>query len=228
MTEAFEPTTIPLTNLATIRVRPQDEPRVMALAQEAEVLRSEALVLRIETDFDLQPVTVNLNIIATAKKALNAAKAEYTKPIRGHLDDVNAAFVTIMGPLEEADKIIRGKVLEYRAAAAKRQAEEEEINRLRQEAAQKEMELKGELSEPVGLLEVSPPAPSITRTDFGSAGVMKVRKYRVVDFALLPDQYKIENVGLLTRVVKAGIQEIPGVEMWEEETLTVRPHQREY
>jgi len=48
---------------------------------------------------------------------------------------------------------------------------------------------------------------------------MKIRKYRVINFAELPDQYKIENSALLNKVVKAGIHEIPGVEIYLEDTL---------
>lgn len=212
--------------IALIRVRPQDDPRVQALAREAEGLRDYALALIIKEESALKEVTETLTIIATGKKALNEAKVTYVKPIRAHLDEVNDAFATIIGPLEEADKLVRAKILEYRQAVARRQAEEEEINRLRLEAAQKEMALKGELSEPVGLLEITPDAPARVRTGIGMAHVVKVRKWRVVDFAMLPDQYKMENAGLLTKVVKAGIQDIPGVEIYEEETLAVRPETR--
>jgi len=83
------------------------------------------------------------------------------------------------------------------------------------------MELKGELSESVDLVEVTPEAPRRVHTEMGTVGQRMIRNDRTVDFALLPDQYKIENSALLNKVVKAGIPEIPGVEIYEEPTLTV-------
>jgi len=81
--------------------------------------------------------------------------------------------------------------------------------------------LNGHAIEPVALVEVIPEAPKRIHTDMGSSGTMKIRKYRVVSFAELPDQYKIENSALLNKVVKAGIPSIPGVEIYLEDTLRV-------
>jgi hypothetical protein len=51
---------------------------------------------------------------------------------------------------------------------------------------------------------------------------MKIRKYKIVDFAKLPDEYKLENAVLLNKVTKAGVPTIAGVEFYYEDVLTVR------
>ena len=96
---------------------------------------------------------------------------------------------------------------------------------MRLEAAKRDAALhNGELTESVNLVEVIPPTPTTIRTDLGSTGHMTIKKYRVINFAELPDQYKIENSVLLNKVVKAGIPSIPGVEIYTEDILRVSPH----
>ncbi len=208
--------------LVTIKVKPEDDLSVVALAAEATKLRDYALYREISTDADLKPATEELSIIAKLKKALTDKKADYVRPIRGYLDDVNAAFQKIMTPLEEADRVTRDKVLAYRQAVAKRVAEAEEINRQALEVARRQAEFSGTGEFTVVTTPVIAPVPvARVQTDLGTAGVVKIRKYRVVSFAELPDQYKIENSALLNKVVKAGIPEIKGVEIYFEDSLRI-------
>jgi hypothetical protein len=103
-------------------------------------------------------------------------------------------------------------------------SEQEEINRKRQEAAEAEMKLNGELSESVNLVEVSPEAPKTVATDLGTAGQRDNWKWEVVDFALLPDEYKVVDSSLLTAVAKKHHDQkpIPGVRFFNEPIIAVR------
>ena len=100
--------------------------------------------------------------------------------------------------------------------------EQERINRLREEAARAEMQLKGELSEPVALVEVTPAQPDLIHSDFATLGKQKRWQFEVVDFALLPDDFKEANMAKIRKVVVAGAT-IPGVRAWQEDTLRVTP-----
>lgn len=207
---------------AVIKVGPEHDPAVLALAAEAGKLRDFALIRVIATDADLSPATEDLSIIAKVKRALAGKKVDYLKPIKAHIDAVNAAFTSILAPLDEADLLTRNKVKDYRVAVEKRRLEAEEINRKKQELAQQEAKFNGTGEITIDTTPVEVPTPvSRVVTGLGTAGIMKIRKYRITDFAKLPDQYKIENSALLNKVVKAGIPEIPGVEIYEEETIRV-------
>jgi hypothetical protein len=207
---------------AIIKVGPEHDPAVLALAGEAKRLRDYAIARILASDADLKPATDDLAIIAKVRKLLTERKSDYLKPIKAHIDAVNAAFNSIMAPLEDADQITRKQVLAYNAAVGKRRQEAEEINRKKAELAKQEAQFNGTGEITIDTTPVDIPA-SITnvKTDMGMTSTMKVRKYRVIDFAKLPDQYKIENSALLNKVVKAGIPEIPGVEIFVEETLRV-------
>ena len=209
------------TTTAIVKVKPQTDEAVIALHEQSLKLEQYAVALIIASDGDVKSATNDLSIISGLKKAIEDKRKEYTQPINDHLKAVNEAFKTFTDPLNNADKVTRQKILDYRQEQERIRQEQERINQLRLEAARAEMELKGELTESVDLIEMQPGQPNHYRTDSGTLGTMKVRKYRVVDFAKLPDQYKIENSALLNKVVKAGIPEIPGVEIYTEETLRV-------
>ncbi len=211
-----------LWQLVTIKVKPGDDPAVVALAHEATKMRDYALYREIGTDIDLKPAIEELSIIAKLKKALTEKKAEYVLPIRGHLDDVNTAFLKIIMPLEEADRVTRDKVLAYRQAVAKRAAEAEEINRQAVEVARRQAEFSGTGEITVDLTPVLVPVPvARVQTDLGTAGVMKIRKWEVVDLSIVPLDYLMIDAGKVGKVVKAGIPSITGIRIWVEDSLRV-------
>ena len=156
------------------------------------------------------------------KKAIEAKRKEFVSPIQEHLRAINDAFKTLTEPLLLADQITRTKVLGYNQEQERIRQEQEEINRLRMEAAEKEMELKGELSEPVGLVETTPEPPKHYHADMGTATTKKIKKWEVVDFALVPDEYKMPDAVKIGKVVRAGIPTISGIRIWDEEILEVR------
>ena len=209
-----------ITALATVKVKPEDDPKVVALAHEAEGLRDYAVARVILTEVDLRPATDDLSIIAKVRKALTEAKAEYVKPIKGHLDDVNAAFARIMTPLEEADKVTRSKIMAFREVQARRAAEAEAINRQKEELARREAQFnEGEIT--INTTPVEPPAPvKRISTDMGTAGVVRNLTWELVDFALVPDQYKLPDSAKITKLVKGG-GTIPGIRVFITESLRV-------
>lgn len=210
------------TNTVMVKVKPDLDAEVTAIYTEALKAQEYATARVIATAEDLKPATDDLSIIAKVKKALEEKRREYLKPLQDHVKEINEVFKTLAYPIEEADRITRSKILAFQAEQDRIRREQEEINQMRMQAAEKEAALKnGEITESVNLVEVSPEAPKRVSTEMGTVGQRKIRKYRVINFAELPDQYKIENSALLNKVVKAGIPTIPGVEIYEEPILTV-------
>lgn len=207
---------------ALIKVAPERDEAILKLYAEANNLLNYATAREIHIVEDLKPATDDLALISKVRKALEEKKKEYVGPIRAHLDAFNDAFKRFIEPLVQADQINRHKVLAFNAEIARKRAEAEAIEAEKLSLAQREAALNGgEIT--VDLTPVAKPdeAPRRVSTGMGTASTMVIRKYRVVDFSKLPDQYKIENSALLNKVVKAGIPEIPGVEIYTEETLRV-------
>lgn len=193
---------------AVIAIAPKRDDKVLDLYQEGVKLLKFAQARIISTNEDLKPATDDLAIIAKTKKALEDKKADYIGPIREHLTQVNDAFKELFFPFEEANRITRAKVKEFR------EIEQEKLALAQKEATAKGGEFTTELQAPV---------PDHTRTEMGTQGFQKVHKWEVVDFAAVPDQYKMIDAGKVTGVVKGskGRIEIPGIRVWTDETVRI-------
>ncbi len=214
---------IEFSDAALLRVRPDTDSSIIALQSEVTRLLHYAEVIVVASDADVKTATEDLSLLAKLKKAIADKRKDWLTPIKENLDAVDAVFKSLSQPLDQADKLTRTKILAYRAEVERKVREAEEINRLRMEAAKKEMELKGELTESVNLVEVTPLPPKTVRTEVGDLGTSEIWKFQVVDFTLLPNEYKIADevkIGKVVRATKGSIA-IPGVKMWPEKILKV-------
>jgi GTPase SAR1 family protein len=205
-----------------IKVNPQADVEVMNFYAEALKLLDYANARVIATAEDTKLAINDLSIIAKLKKAMEGKRKDYlllSLPVK----EINEAYKNLMLPIEQADKVTRDKVSAYMQEQARIRAEQEEINRLRLEAAQKEAALhwNGEISEPVNLVEVIDVQKKVN-TDMGSIGTMKIWKWVIEDITKVPVEYLMVDGARLTRVIKAGVREIPGIHIFSEDTLIVK------
>jgi hypothetical protein len=206
-----------------VSLPPAEDSKVQALKSEAESLKAWAVKAVIGSNDDLPPATNDLSLIANLKKSLNERKAVYIKPAKDHIATINAAFQAIMTPLEDADKILRTKILAYREEQRRREAAAARLEKMKAEAAELEAELTGS-PPPVASPETTAPAveaaPDKVTTDVGSLGSYTVKTWELVDFAQVPDWYKKLDEGKVTKTIKAG-GFIAGIRIVEKETLRV-------
>ena len=206
---------------ALINIRPQGDQAVIALYDQAVRLAEYARALTIGTDKDAKGAANDLAIIVGVTKAIEVERKKWTGPIISHLEAVRTAFGALTEPLAQANRMTREKILAYRAEQDRKRREAEAINQLRMEAAAAEMKLKGELTEPVDLVEAAAPVPDHVRAEMGTLGKMMVPKWAVQDFSQVPDEYKVIDAARVGKLVRAGLEYIPGVRIWKEETLRV-------
>lgn len=208
---------------ALIKIAPEEDLAIEALVVEAEKALEFAKARVITSVEDVKLATDDLTLIAGLKKALMDKQTEYTKPINTYKDAILATFKMMLTPIVEADRITKEKMLVYNREQQRIRQEQEEINQLKMEAAQKEKALNGE-SEPVDLVEVSPEAPKTVSTDMGSAGMTDHWKYEVLNFSMLPDEYKLPDTAMLNSIAKRyhDQKQIPGVRFYNEPYIAVR------
>ncbi len=211
------------TTTALLVIKPEAETEVMPLYNEALKLLDYAENREIGTLVGMKLATDDLVIISKLKKALEEKRKEYVQPLQSQVKTINDAFKFLMEPIDQADQITREKILAFQKEQERIRQEQEEVNRLRMEAAQKEMKLHGELSESVNLVEVSPEAPKRVSTDMGTVGQRENWKYEVFDFALLPDEFKVADTAMLNAIAKKHHDQkpIPGVRFYSELGITV-------
>jgi len=209
---------------AVINIAPNQDEEVQKLVGEAERLLVYAQDRVVNNTETLKSATEDLSFIAQVKKTLEAKRTAYVKPINAHVKAINDTFKRITSPIEEADQLTRSKVLAYRQEEDRKAHEIAEVNRLRMEAARKEAALnEGELSESIDLMEAPTPLSTTVRTDVGAASAAMIQKWEVINFAEVPDEYKMVDASKIGKVVKAGIPLIPGIRIWKEPTLRVNP-----
>lgn len=202
---------------------PGTDLEVISFYDQALKLFKYAEVRSITTIEDAKLATDDLSAIARLKKAMKEKREFYLAPLREKVEEVNGVYKLLMQPIEKADIITREKILAYQKEQTRIKAEQEEINRLRVEAAQKEAALNGgEITEPVNLVEVAPDAPKRVITEMGTAGQRMVRKWEVEDLGKVPLDYLMIDAAKVGKIVRAGIPSIPGIRIYEEPILTVR------
>jgi hypothetical protein len=205
---------------ALIQIEPEKEQRFATYRLQVETVLKIVQARTIDTMEDYTQANTDSNLLANLRKAIEDYRKERTGPINNFLRDINDAYKLLTDPLAEADKLNSQKIIAYRHEQERKRLKAEEVNRQAQEVARKQAALNnGEFTVDTTPVPTPEVAPAKVYTPVGSVGTMKVRKYRVVNFAKLEDQYKIENSVLLNKVTKAGIPEIPGVEFYYEETL---------
>ena len=208
---------------AIININPGSDQAVVALHQEALKLQQFAESVTIATSEDVKLVTDDLSLLAKLKKAIEEKRKEYVGPINDHLKQVNDAFKMIVSPLESADKINRNKVMEYWKKQELLRQEAEAINRQKEELARREAAFNGtgEVTIDTTPVIIPPAPPTHVRTDVGTLGTMKVRKWEVEDITKVPAEYLQVDSVAVGKLVRAGIKSISGIRIWEEETLKV-------
>jgi len=199
---------------------------VTQLSDEASSLEVRANELIIQTDVDATEATNILGFIATAKKKLEEKRTFFVGPLNGQVKNINNLFKQYNAPLDNADGTLRRKVLAYRQEQVRQQRKEEE--RLRklaekeQQRIEKKAEKKGLPAPPPLVMPVIKSAPKTMQATLGSATMKTAWDFQVVDENLVPREYLVVDEKKIRAVVKAGIRNIPGVRIYQDDKLAVR------
>lgn len=207
-----------------IALRQGEDIEVQGYFEEAVKLLEYAESRVIKTPEDVKSANDDLSAISKLKKVMENKRKSYLDPLKLQTEAIRETYDYLMMPVLQADRLTRVQILDFNKEQNRIRLEQEEINRKRKEAAEAEMRLTGELSESVNLVKVAPePAKSVS-TDMGSTGMVDHWRYEVVDFALLPDEYKVVDGSLLTAVAKKhhDQKQIPGVRFYNEPIIAVR------
>ena len=207
-----------------IVLRPGEDIEAHGYFGEAMKFLEDAERRVITTVEDLKMATDDLSLISKLKTVMENKRKSLLEPLKFQSDAIRATYDYLMVPILQAGSLTREKMLSFDAEQKRIRREQEEINRQKAELAVREAALKGHAVEPIELVEVTPEAPKRVQTDMGTVGQSANWKWEVVDFALVPDGYKMINAGVLTPVVKAskGKITIPGIRIYNEPIIAVR------
>ncbi len=211
-------------DIMAVDIHPELTYPYQRLVAEVDAVLVAAISRTVASADELIAANNDLNLISGLRRAVDAKKSIFTTPLMAILGDIRAAFVKLEEPLSQAWDITRQKVKDFNAVQEANAREAERINALRMEAAQAEMKLKGELTESVNLVPETPPITRVT-TDVGTTGQTTITRWEVTDFLQVPDDYKLVDAAKIGKVVRGskGTITIPGIRIWQEKNIAVRP-----
>lgn len=201
----------------------------------ATELAAVASKLKVTNQQSLTYANTLLIQIKEARTELVAHRDRLVKPLKDHIKSVEATyFKPGLGDLDNADEILRDKVLSYRAVLAKDAArirEEAEARVMEAEAAAQEALKEGDKKGAQEALQLAQEAALEVAETTGPGRTMavgdtkvsarSVMDFKIVDLALIPDHYKVVDPKLIRAAIRSGITRIPGVEIFETEILAV-------
>jgi len=198
-------------------------PVIIRLRDETVAILAKAEATAIASTEDVSLATADLSLIANLKKAVEDKRKELVVPLQEYVKTINGEIKLISDPLNEADRVMRQKVLAYKAEQEAKRIEAENLARMERELAERKAKLEGTEAPPAQPATTIYRPPDLTRTEAGSSTVMKVAKWELIDKALVPEHYKIVDAAAITRAVKAskGMQAIPGIRIFFEDSLRV-------
>jgi len=190
--------------------------RVVALANR----------ITVETVKQEEKAYDGLKEISSALKHIESERKKITKPLDDSKKAIQTLFKQLKAPFEEADGIIREKILDFheeqeriaeleRLALEKKQREaEERAAKLRlqgKEKAADRAEIKAEELEE----EAEYTVPEVA----ASTVVTKRWTFEITNESKVPREYCSPDLRLIRQAVRDGVREIAGVDIYEERGL---------
>ena len=209
---------------AIVKIKPEADLTVLSLKLEVDKLLVWAESRVVADNNDVVCATDDLSGLSNLRKAIESRRKEYTVPLDDYKKTIMDFFKRLTDPLEEADKITRGKILAYRREIDRKRVESEAIERERLDLARREEALTGEHTvDLVTPIERPEAVPNHIYTETGALGTVITWKFEVLDFSILPEEYKMVDAAKIGRVVRAGLRSLPGVRIYADESLRITP-----
>ncbi len=220
-------------NLPALKLESENEPRLQTRAGELIAATERAVIdsaEAMENGVDLA------KLIKTAFTKAETERKLLVKPFNDGVKTINARFKELTGPLLDAEARIKNKMLTYRQEQDRLLREEEERLRKEREAAalaeaeKLEAEGKDALADAAieAAIETAPPPAKLqpTRSDMGAvASTRKTWTFELCSIQMLagarPDLVTADKVAI-NRAIKDGDREIPGLKIFQKESLQIR------
>lgn len=158
-------------------------------------------------------------------KTIEDMRKERIKPFQDFTRSINNLAKVYTDNLEKIERLLKQKINAY---LSKLRLEKFEAERRAQDEARKLQERLDAESAAKGLPQVEVPMPVLpqksepVRTEEGSASQRKEWKWKLVNLADVPREYLVLDTVALNKAVRAGARAIPGIEIYQEESVQIR------
>jgi len=186
----------------------------------ANQLVAQAALLQVSTQEQAMEAGRMLVQLKTWKGQVEQKRQFFTRPLKEHVKRVEALFKPLIERLDEADAVIRGKVLNYRVES-ERLAREEQAKLMEQAQA---AQASGNDEVALALATQASESNAGQKTmmlDEGSMQVKRVWDFEVEDYAAIPREFFSFDEKKVRLAIRAGQREIPGIRVFQKEQLAV-------
>lgn len=192
----------------------------------------EVQTLQISTTEDEKNAVEFTKQIKSGTKKIDDMRKGFTEGARQFVNQVNNFFMPTINKLKEYEKEIKKKMTIYRLAIErKNQIQQEEAERKRkkeEESYKKKCEKANEKGKELPPIQFSKPIDipqnieKTTKTNDASATYKDVKKWELINISEVPREYLILDEKKITKLVKAGIENIPGIRIYETKEISIR------
>jgi malate synthase len=150
-------------------------------------------------------------------------RKELVKPLNDHVKFINSRFEQFLNPVKKAENYLREQISQYRAQVEEaRRKEQDRQDRLAEKRAERAEERGDVRPIPEVVAPIVSGSPKTIAVSTGRLCFMKIRKWEVSNLEKVPREYFVLDESRITKVVKAGIPDISGIRIWEEEVPVAR------
>lgn len=202
-----------------------EEKKLKEIKKDAVAMTKKVEKVVIKNEKQMDDASELLTQIKARQKRIEEIRLTYTKPLNESLRKINSDFKEASAPYLEIEGKIKQAIIAYRQEIERKRREEE--MRLQEEARKRAIEeaKKQKKSQKKALDEIILPTvekqESVIQTKSGQVKTRKVKKFRIIDEERVPRKYWIIDERLIRQDVAYGVEEIKGVEIYEEEVLSV-------
>lgn len=170
----------------------------------------------VATIADVENASAFLKEIKDMEKIVEDKRITFTKPLNESLKNINGTFKKMKEPLEQARGLLTGKILTWKRIESERVEAEQAAWRKIQEA---EAELRKLNHEPEVEVEPIIVAPVVNK--IGNMQTVKRWTFEIIDFSKVPDIFKAINAVEINAAIRSGNRDIPGLKIYQEESLSI-------
>lgn len=183
--------------------------------EQVSLLEKQANALIIDKQEDVSKASDILGAIKTVSKAVTERKKEIVAPLMESLASARDLFRPVEDSYKAAEQIIKGKLREY-------DDKEEERIQKQKEYVNKRVE-KGTMRTDTAIdkLETLNIKTNLSGSQ-SKTSIRKIRKIRILDQKLIPNEYMLPNITKITDDVLRHNVSIAGVEIYEEKSIVSR------
>lgn len=235
-----------ITDLSTTKLslNPVADPDYLTLKSEVEALCRNIDGMVVDSPEAVSRITADVNLGQKVANSVEKLRKLYKDPIVQVGKEIDSAFKVLSDPIEKSRTGASSKIQQYNAeqrrladekaraeqarAEAQRRIDEENAKRIREaeeagirtvdEDGVIEEEFPVELVAPIPEVKIATPPPPIVKTitDTGSSQEKMIPKFKVADITKVPTNLLLVNEKAITAMLKAGVRQISGLEIWEE------------